>query len=233
MDYERYKKYFLARTFAFRYVGIALVALGALMFFLGYFTFVYMFMPFGGIALVLGGIVGWAPSIGRADDKEILSAISRKTEGAEESAVAETGLRSRMVETLPPIKVTGYLYDVKNPYIRRGGDDHWRTSDCVCTVLIFAKSGVCAVSDGFSLVEDKSRHDIYQLPFADFDGAHFETEEDVIAYKNKSETAKFSRLVFTLGESAVLTIPAERTSTVEMAIEEILRQREIALREAK
>ena len=45
MEYERYKKYFLARKFWFRYVGIALVGLGAAMFIIGYFSHAFFILP--------------------------------------------------------------------------------------------------------------------------------------------------------------------------------------------
>ena len=68
MDFKRYRKYFLARTFWFRYVGIGLVVLGAAMFLLGYMNYNYFIMPTGVFFVILGGVVGWAPSTGRADE---------------------------------------------------------------------------------------------------------------------------------------------------------------------
>ena len=225
MDFKRYRKYFLARTFWFRYVGIGLVVLGAAMFVLGYMNYNYFIMPTGVFFAILGGVVGWAPSAGRADDKEIMSAIARETEGAVDKALETTGLRPHIVETLPPILVCGFYYDVKNPYIRRGGDGHWRTSDCAYTTLIFTKLGICAVIDRFSLTDENTikTEQIKQLPFSDFDGAHFEEDEHIIAYGNTSETARFSRLVFTLGGDVVFSVPAERSASVEIAVEDVLK----------
>ncbi len=228
MDYKRYRKYFLARTFWFRYVGIGLVALGAAMFFLGYTTYNFFVMPTGVFFAILGGVVGWAPSAGRADDKEILSAISRATDGAVDKALDTTGLRSKVVENLPPMLVSGFEYDAANPYVRRGEDCHWRTSECAYTTLIFTKLGICAVTDRFSLTDQNKikTEQIKELPFSDFDGAHFADDDHLIAYGNTSETARFSRLVFTLGDSEVFSIPAERSASVEIAVDDILKLRQ-------
>ena len=233
MEYERYKKYFLARTFWYRYVGIALVALAVLMFSLGFFAHIFPLVPFAAFALVAGGIIGWVPSIGMADDKEILDVISRRTEGAIDKAKDETGLHTKFSENVPPVHVVGFVFDPENPYIRKGGDNHWRTSECVSTVILFAKLGVCAVCDSFSLSEEKSKHEIKELTFENFDGAHFEIEEEEITYNKKPEKARFSNLVFTLEGETVLKVPAERTSTIEVELEEIMRQRERVLREKR
>ena len=235
MDYKRYRKYFLARTFWFRYVGIGLVVLGAAMFFWGYMMYNYFILPTGIFFVILGGIFGWAPSAGRADDKEILAAISRKTEDAVEKAIESTGLRPKIVEAFPPLLVLGFEFDVANPYVRRGGDGHWRTSDCAYTTLIFTKMGICAVTERFSLTDgDKlTEKQIKELYFSDFDGAHFVDEDHLIAYGNDAATARFSRLVFTLGENDVFSIPAERTAAVEIAIGDILKLRRKTLASQK
>jgi len=231
MDFKRYRKYFLARTFWFRYVGIGLVVLGAAMFLLGYMNYNYFIMPTGVFFVILGGVVGWAPSTGRADDKEIISAISRETEGAVDKALDATGLRSRVVGTLPPMLVSGFEFDVSNPYVRRGDDGHWRTSDCAYTTLIFTKLGICAVTDRFSLTDETAvkTEQIKELTFSDFDGAHFADDDHLIAYGNASETARFSRLVFTLGGEEVFSVPAERTASVEIAVDDILKLRQRTL----
>ena len=231
MDYERYKKYFLARTFWFRYVGIALVIVGAAMFVLGYMNYMFFVLPAGAVLAVAGGVIGWAPSAGRAGEKEVLAAVDRMTEGAVDKALDKTGLRYKIADNMPPQKVTGYVFDPENPYIRRGDDDHWRTSDCVCSVLIFTKIGICAVSERFSLIEESTPEMTRrELLFTDFDGAHFDTEEHKIAYGKKVETARFSRLTFTLGDAAVFSIPAEKTANLEIMINDMLHHREAALR---
>lgn len=231
MDYERYKKYFLARTFWFRYVGIALVVLGAAMFILGYFNHMFFILPIGAVLVIAGGITGWAPSAGRANEKEVLDAVARLTDGEEDKALERTGLRFKLAENLPPQKVTGYTFNAENPYIRRGDDDHWRTSDCVCSVLIFTNMGICVVSEKFSLVEETApevtRH---ELLFRDFDGARFDVDEFTIPYGKKTETAHFSRLTFTLGGAEVFSVPAEKTATLEIMIGDLLSHRETSLR---
>ena len=192
-------------------------------------------MPTGVFFVILGGIVGWAPSTGRADDKEIISAISRETENAVDKALETTGLRSRVVGTLPPMLVCGFYYDVSNPYIRRGGDGHWRTSDCAYTTLIFTKLGICAVTDRFSLTDENKikTEQIKELPFSEFDGAHFADDDHLIAYGNTSETARFSRLVFTLDGEDVFSVPAERSASVEIAVDDILKLRQRTLNSQK
>jgi len=234
MDYERYKKYFLARTFWFRYVGIALVVIGAAMFILGYMNHMFFILPIGAVLAVAGGITGWAPSAGRASEKELLAAVERLTEGAVESALEKTGLRYKVADNMMPQKVTGYVFGEENPYVRRGDDGRWRTSECVCSVLIFTNMGICTVSDKFSLIEE-AEHEITrrELLFTDFDGARFDTEEHRIAYGKKEETARFSRLTFTLGDDAVFSLPAEKSATLEIMISDLLRHRESVLRHQK
>lgn len=234
MEYERNKKYFLARTFWFRHVGIALVALGATLFIIGYFSYNYYFLPVGVVLAVIGAVVGWLPSSGRASEKDVIAEIERKTEPSVERALEKTGLKYKTADNLPPQKVTGFLFDPENPYIRRGEDGHWRTSDCVCTVLIFTDSGVCAVSEKFSLVENENvKTTRLELPFGNFDGAKFDVEEHKVAYGKKVETVRFSRLVFTLEEKVVASIPAEKTANLEIMTEDMLRRRESAIREQK
>lgn len=231
MEYERYKKYFLARTFWFRYVGIALVALGAGMFLLGYFAHAFFVLPAGIVLAVIGAVVGWAPSSGRAGEKEVLSVIDKKTELSVDTALDKTGLRYKVADNMPPQKLIGFIYNEENPYIRRGDDGHWRTSECVCTTLIFTNIGICAVSEKFSLIED-GNPDITrrELMFADFDGAHFDTEEHDLAYGKETAKASFSRLTFTLGDEDVFSLPAEKSATLEIMISDLLRHREAALR---
>ncbi|MBO4353533.1 MAG: hypothetical protein J5860_01185, partial [Clostridia bacterium] len=184
---------------------------------------------------ILGGIFGWAPSAGRADDNEIISAISRKTEDAVEKAVELTGLRPKIVEAFPPLLVLGFEFDAANPYVRRGGDGHWRTSDCAYTTLIFTKQGICAVTERFSLIDaDKAQKEqIEELYFSEFNGAHFVDDDHLIAYGNDAATARFSRLTFTLDGSEVFSIPAERTAAVEIAIGDILKLRQKTLASQK
>lgn len=234
MDYERYKKYFLARTFWFRYVGIALVIVGAAAFILGYMNHLFFVLPIGAVLAVAGGVIGWAPSSGRASEKEVLAAVERMTEGEVGSALDKTGLRYKVADNMPPQKVTGYDFDPENPHVRRGDDGRWRTSDCVCSVLIFTNIGICVMSDKFSLIEE-AEHEITrrELLFTDFDGAHFDTEEHAIEYGKKTETARFSRLTFTLGDAAVFSLPAEKSANLEIMIDDLLRHRESVLRHQK
>lgn len=231
MDYERYKKYFLARTFWFRYVGIALVIVGAATFILGYMNYGFSVLPIGAALAAAGAIIGWAPSAGRASEKELLSAVERLTDGAVDRALDRTGLRYKVADNMPPQMVTGYVFNAENPYVRRGDDGRWRTSDCLCSVLIFTNIGICSVSEKFSIVEQTNpqitRH---ELLFSDFDGARFDTEEHLVAYGKNTETARFSRLTFTLGEDAVFSLPAEKSATLEMMINDMLRHREASLR---
>lgn len=234
MDYERYKKYFLARTFWFRYVGIALVVIGAAMFILGYMNYMFFVLPIGAVLAVAGGVIGWAPSAGRASEKEVLAAVERRTEGAVDNALDKTGLRYKVADNMPPQKVTGYDFDPENPHVRRGDDGRWRTSDCVCSVLIFTNIGIYVLLEKFSLVEEANPEITRrELLFSDFDGARFDTEEHVIAYGKKEETARFSRLTFTLGDNDVFSVPAEKTATLEIMIGDMLRHREAALRHQK
>ena len=231
MDYERYKKYFLARTFWFRYVGIALVALGAVMFLLGYFNHMFFILPAGAVFVIAGGITGWAPSSGRANEKEVLAAVERMTDGAEDKALERTGLRYKVADNMPPQRVTGYVFTTDNPYVRRGDDGRWRTSDCVCSVLIFTNMGICTVSEKFSLVAESTPEITRrELLFSDFDGACFDMEEHVVPYGKTEETAHFSRLTFTLGNEAVFSLPAEKSATLEIMISDLLHHRETVLR---
>ena len=231
MDYERYKKYFLARTFWFRYVGLALVVVGAAAFILGYMNHGFFILPIAAVLAVAGAITGWAPSAGRANEKEILAAVERLTEGAVDRALNKTGLRFKVADNMPPQMVTGYVFDPENPFIRRGDDGHWRTSDCVCSVLIFTNMGICAVSENVSLTEEREADIMrHELLFSDFDGAHFDTEEHSVVYGKKEETARFSRLVFTLGGNDVFSLPAEKSATLEIMIDDMLRHREASLR---
>ena len=231
MDYERYKKYFLARTFWFRYVGLALVIVGAAAFILGYMNHGFFILPIGAVLAVAGAIIGWAPSAGRANEKEIFSAVERLTDGAVDRALERTGLRFKVADNMPPQKVTGYVFDEENPYIRRGDDGHWRTSDCVCSVLIFTNMGICTVSEKFSLTEEREPEIARnELLFSDFDGARFDTDEHLIAYGKKEETARFSRLTFTFGDKDVFSLPAEKSATLEIMIGDMLRHREASLR---
>lgn len=231
MDYERYKKYFLARKFWFRYVGIALVGLGAAMFIIGYFSHAFFILPAGIVFAVVGAVVGWVPSTGRANEKEVLAAIEKKTELCVDTALDKTGLRYKTADNMPPQKLIGFIYNEENPYIRRGDDGHWRTSECVCTTLIFTNAGICAVGEKVSLIDDAAPEITRrELLFADFDGAHFDTEKHTVAYGKDTAEASFSHLVFKLGDTEVFSVPAEKSATLEIMIGDMLRHRETALR---
>ena len=231
MEYDRYKKYFLARTFWFRYVGVALVGLGAAMFIIGYFSHAFFVLPAGIVLAIVGAVVGWVPSTGRANEKEVLAAIEKKTEMCVDTALDKTGLKFKTADNMPPQKLIGFVYSAENPFVRRGDDGHWRTSECVCTTLIFTKAGICAVGEKVSLIDDSTPGITRrELMFSDFDGAHFDTEKHTVAYGKDTVEASFSRLTFTLGGDAVFSVPAERSATLEIMIGDMLRHREAALR---
>lgn len=223
MDYERYKKYFLVRSMAPRYVGIALVILGAGLFFIGYFFYMYFLLAIGAVLAVAGAIVGWLPFAGCADNNEITDTIERLSRDAVDDALERTGLRAKLADNLPPIKLTGFAFDRENPYIRRGTDGHWRTSDVCITSLIFTKLGVCAVTNEISLAESRSKENITELHVSDFDDARFELTEANVVYGKEVEKATFSNLVFYKDGERVFSVPAERTSATEIEISDFLR----------
>lgn len=220
MDYRKNIRYFKSSDVHF-YVGIPIVILGASLFVMGQFFWIY-FIPYQSMAALLavlvGAVIAWVPRWLRSDEKEIDDYIATKKEGYVEKAAEKLGLSSSFMPGREPIVIGGFDFDSGDVLCRRGKDDRkYRSSLYTSAVLFLTKNGLCAVKKSFSLTEDLEHETVKEIPYCEIDDAKVVCEEKTVG----TDKIKYFCFVITANGAELLRVPAAQDAILERICEDI------------
>ena len=225
MNYEKNLKYFKSNDKHF-YVGIGLIAFGAVLFVFANFLRL-RFLPYQTMISVLfasiGAIVAFIPRAIRSSENEIDEIIARKTRGYDEKILEEKYITGVLSGNLKPMTVGDYILEGDNIIVRRGKDDRKCRSTVYCaSALIFTKNGVFISQKTFSLIEESEEEKCFQFVYEDMDDV-VATEEE-FSVDTTDAKAKAAFLVFSETGGESVRVPIKRGAEADRLCEDINRK---------
>ena len=144
MEYGKNLRYLKSSDLHF-YVGIVLLAMGAIFLMLGWFFWIYV-LPYQDIIslflVLLGGCIAWIPRSMRSDEKEIDKCVAERTSEYSKDVIDRFHLSGDLLSKMEPIVTGGFVLDEDGVVFRRGKNDRkYRSSHYIATALIFTKNG--------------------------------------------------------------------------------------------
>ena len=223
MEYGKNLRYLKSSDLHF-YVGIVLLAMGAIFLMLGWFFWFY-FLPYQDIIslflVLLGGCIAWIPRSMRSDEKEIDKCVAERTSEYAKDVIDRFHLSGDLLSKMEPIVTGGFVLDEDGVVFRRGKNDRkYRSSRYIATALIFTKNGIFAATKMFSLIEEDENESVKEILFYDIDDAAVNVTEKQVG----DEKVKFYRLAITASGKTVLDIPVVPSAQMDQLCGEILAQ---------
>ena len=128
MEYEKNFRYLKSSDLHF-YVGIVLLAMGAVFLMLGWFFWIYV-LPYQDIIspflVLLGGCIAWIPRSMRSDEKEIDKCVAERTSEYAKDVIDRFHLSGDLLSKMEPIVTGGFVLDEDGVVFRRGKNDRKR-----------------------------------------------------------------------------------------------------------
>lgn len=223
MEYEKNFRYLKSSDLHF-YVGIVLLAMGAIFLMLGWFFWIYV-LPYQDIIslflVLLGGCIAWIPRSMRSDEKEIDKCVAERTSEYAKDVIDRFHLSGDLLSKMEPIVTGGFVLDEDGVVFRRGKNDRkYRSSRYIATALIFTKNGIFAATKMFSLIEEDENESVKEILFYDIDDAAVNVTEKQVG----DDKVKFYRLAITASGKTVLDIPVVPSAQMDQLCGEILSQ---------
>ncbi len=220
MNYEKNKKYFAGNDKHF-YIGVILMAIGAVLFALTFIDF-YLLPYQSFTALFFAGVgacVAFIPRALRTSESELDAIVEAKTKKYAEETVEEAGLERMLSRRIKPRTLGAYIFEGENITARRGKDDRkYRTNLYTATALVFTGYGIYAAQKTFSFTEEFESETDVQLIYEDLDGVSMLEEEMALANGGKVKTCF---LVFSCGGKEELRVPAKGDYATQSLCEDI------------
>ena len=215
MDYNKNIRYFKSSDAHF-YIGIAVLAVGAILFLLSQAFWLYL-IPYqpvvGFFVAVIGAVIAWVPRSLRSSEKDIDGVITGQTADYAEAVAESLGISKSQMSGKAPILVGGYEFSAEPLYFRRGKDDRkYRTSLYTAAAMIFTKTGICISRKSFSLVENLTSENMMEFFYSDLDGASVTNEDMTLPDGTRVELVWF---VLSSGGKEALRIPATQSAVLD------------------
>ncbi len=220
MDYQKNIKYFKSNDKHF-YIGIGILAVGAILFVLAMFLNLW-FLPYQGpisVALIGAGAgVAFIPRSLRSNSRDLDDAVARATEKYAEKTAQAVGLEDSLIRNIKPVVVGDYTYE-ENALMRRAKDDRRvRTSVYTATAMLFTKTGIYLAQKKISLIQDLVTESDAEFVYSDLDGVSVVMEEKTFEDGTK---AKIAFIVIMAGGKEAMRIPTAKGSAADKLCDDI------------
>lgn len=222
MDFEKNIKYFNSTDTLF-YVGIPILAVGAILVLCELFWF--WFMPYqifiGLILAALGAGLAFIPRSKRANEKELDSIVSAMTENYDQKVIEELNIQKQLLRNIAPLVVGNYVYDKKDLLMRQGKDDRkWRTSQYSVATILCTKNGIVISHKTFSLIDESETEVLHEIFYSDIDRISADDKEFL---RDDGIKIKDARLNITKKDGEILSFPMLHVVAIDQLCEDVRR----------
>ena len=223
MNHIKNLKYLKSNDIHF-YIGWSILILGLILFVLGEFLWLYIlpFQFFFEIGfIIIGAVVAFVPSVGRATEEELDNAI--KTHNKNLCDKTTTALEKLMMHREDTPTVVGrYVLDGEGIIIRRGRrDQKYRSSLYKGAVIAFKKNSLYVMTTNLSLIDGQESESIIEFPYS----AHpFATvEENFLDNLSKDGMRKREYHLEIKDDNNAISIPVENSVVIDELCEKLAR----------
>ena len=222
MDFEKNIKYFNSTDTLF-YVGIPILAVGAILVLCELFWF--WFMPYqifiGLILAALGAGLAFIPRSKRANEKELDAIVSAMTENYDQKVIEELNIQKQLLRNIAPLVVGNYVYDKKDLLMRQGKDDRkWRTSQYSVATILCTKGGIVISHKTFSLIDESETEVLHEIFYSDIDRISADDKEFL---RDDGIKIKDARLNITKKDGEILSLPILHVVAIDQLCEDVRR----------
>lgn len=222
MDFEKNIKYFNSTDTLF-YVGIPILAVGAILVLCELFWF--WFMPYqifiGLILAALGAGLAFIPRSKRANEKELDAIVSAMTENYDQKVIEELNIQKQLLRNIAPLVVGNYVYDKKDLLMRQGKDDRkWRTSQYSVATILCTKGGIVISHKTFSLIDESETEVLHEIFYSDIDRISADDKEFL---RDDGIKIKDARLNITKKDGEILSFPMLHVVAIDQLCEDVRR----------
>ena len=222
MDFEKNIRYFNSTDTLF-YVGIPILAVGAILVLCELFWF--WFMPYqifiGLILAAIGAGLAFIPRSKRANEKDLDAIVSVMTENYDKNLIESLNIQKQLLRNIAPLVIGNYVFDEKDILMRQGKDDRkWRSAKYSAAAILCTKDGMVISRKSFSLIEESETETMHELFYSDIEKI---SADDAEILREDGIKIKDARLVITKRNGEILRLPMLHVVAVDHLCEDIMR----------
>ena len=215
---KRNRNYF-TKSDTLLYVGIGLVAVGAVLFFFGYGYISYILAsvlaPVGVVLLLVGASQ-------RVTDADMDTCIAKLTEGMAVDMVENPKFERRMLKQVPVLQVQNYVYDdaLLHKYAKSGSV---RSETLESAILYALDTELYVVHRHISLLsEQEPETEIIRIPYTELQALEVCEQNVTLTFGKKTRTVTYSLLCLRYADTE-LKLPMQSNADVDEFISRINR----------
>ena len=210
---------YFARKGTMKIVGAAMVALGFLLYFVGWGWIAYILMcvciPAGAALFIIG-------SSGRASDEDIDEFIAVKMRDLDPGLDTDRRFSGRVVKGSEPIALEGYEYR-EGLMFAKTKSGSVRSSELVASVVYILTDAVYLIQRRISLISDEVEDSVRDIPFGDILSAELVEEAGSFTFNKNLFRVKAMHLRIQMKDGGEILIPVHDDMRSENAVSAINR----------
>ena len=163
----------------------------------------------GMFLVVLGAILFFVGNAGRAGESEIMSEVARRKEGIEFPEVEkERDLQKRVPKRREILDFEGFSLR-QGLYLKKMKNGSICSSEYSKTRMFLLTDAFYIKSKTFSLVSEEERSDVCEIPFALVENIEMESDRQTLTFGKKSFSATIGHMVITYDGGKKLRVPGK------------------------
>lgn len=198
-----------------KFVGIALVILGFVLFYFGWGWISYILMT---LSVPVGVVLFIVGSSGRSDESVIETCIEERTEGLEVELEKDIKYKHRILKHIPPEIVEGHEYN-DGVMLKQAKSGVLRSSEYTKAIIYTLTDALYVNARTVSVVSEQIESTAVEIPFAMITNFAVEQEDKTLVFMNKSFSARPYRLVIEYGDGLSLSLPINNSVNSDVFVE--------------
>ncbi len=194
---------FFTKTDMPKYIGIALVLLGVILFYFGWGYICYIILC---ISLPLGIGLFIFGSSRRSSESDLDTCISLSLRDLDPKPDSDKRFEKKLDTRIPPMTAEGYEYK-DGVMIAKGKDGIIRTNEYTASIIYTLNESLYIIKRSFSLTEDKTVDTTVTIPLCKIIDIELERESVTISFMGKQYTAPKCTLIIKLADSGCFSTP--------------------------
>lgn len=209
---------YFTKNDSLKFVGVAMVALGFLLYFVGWGWISYILMC---VCIPLGAVLFIVGSSGRSGDDDIDEFIAVKLRELDPKLELDKDYAKRVMKHFDPIEIEGYEYrdDLMFAKTKNGSV---RSSEFVKSIVYYLNDALHITSRRVSLISDGEGEDkVYELLYDDIDRLELSEENKRFIFNKKSFAVKDLRLRIVMKNGDPVELPIHDDLRSEQIVENV------------
>ena len=201
MNVKQNKNYF-KKTDTLKYVGIFLMAICAIIFFVWSWQAYYIWV----IGIPVGLVLTFVGSAGRSSDGDIDECIERACADIEVDLESDRHYAKRMLEHVPPFTVGEYEYD-DGLMFKKAKNGKIRSSKYTRAMIYVLSDRLYISRRRIDLIADVTERDVFEIKYDTLSGIDVKREEKTVRFAKRSFFVKTCVLSMLAKNGEILRVP--------------------------